>query len=165
MRKRDILTLQVRGLQSVTAHDVAAAHAYKVVLLKRAVKKAHEAIIEEVKDIQKEAGTEDYENDRKRIGEMRKRMDSLSLEEKKDFDRLSDAVSKFEKLYEEMAGSDCPMEGVRTVPYDVWHQLQVENRSKSIVVNGRMFANVDLLSDETESILEGVFWMPPEEEI
>lgn len=165
MRKKDILALQLHGLQSVTAHDIAPAHAYKVLALKRAVRKAHEGIIEEIKELLKSVDLEDYDKDRAQLRDMKKKIDELSSEEKERYDKLASSLERFEKLYDEMTAADCQLEGVKTIPYEVWHQLQVENRSKAVPFGGRVMQGVDILSGEVENILEGVFWTAPEEEI
>ena len=47
----------------------------------------------------------------------------------------------------------------KTMPYEVWHQLQVENSKK--VIDGK---EVDILSGYVEDLLEGVLWEAPKED-
>lgn len=57
------------------------------------------------------------------------------------------------ELLNEEATLDC-----KTMPYDEWHKLQVENADKEM--NGK---KVDLLPAYVEDALEGVLWVAPEE--
>lgn len=46
--------------------------------------------------------------------------------------------------------------GIKSLPFDVWRQLQDENKEK-----GK--DGIDLLGGAAELYLEGVFWIPPSE--
>ena len=59
MKNIDIINLANGGILAITANDLDAAHAYKVIKFKKAVKKAFESIVESEKEILKEAGIED----------------------------------------------------------------------------------------------------------
>ena len=56
MKKGDIFNLANNGVLNITANELDAAHAYKVVKFKRDVKNAFDAIIDTEKDFLKEVG-------------------------------------------------------------------------------------------------------------
>lgn len=131
----DIVTLQNQGLQLATAHDADPAHAYKLFKLRKAVDKAFAALAEQEKALSEECGIE--------------RGKKPSEEASKKFYELQKALMK----------DDTPLEGIKTVPYDVWIELQKENRAKEF--NGK---KLDVLSGAVELILEDVFWTAPTED-
>lgn len=135
MKNMDIVTLQNQGLQLATAHDADPAHAYKLFKLRKAVDKAYNNLAEQEEALRTECGIE--------------RGKKPSEEASKKFYELQKALMK----------DDSPLEGIKAVPYDVWIQLQKENRAKEF--NGK---KIDVLSGAVELILEDVFWTAPAEE-
>lgn len=135
MKNQDIVTLQHLGIQLATAHDADSAHAYKLFKLRKAVDKAFKSIAEQEDALRTECGIEDG---------------------KKPSEEVS---KKFIELHKALMKDDTPLEGIRTVPYQVWIELQKENRAKD--VNGK---KIDVLSGSVELILEDVFWTAPAEE-
>lgn len=146
MKNIDILNLQHFGVLAITANDLDAAHAYKVIGFKRAVKKAFDNIVEAEKEILKEVKIEDpqaFDKERdelKKSGSNPKRLAELD----KTFDRYNELRKK---LYEEDAKLDC-----KTMPYEQFHVLQHENK-------GMKPQTLNIF----EEVLEGVLWAAQEE--
>ena len=147
MKTIDILNLANAGILSITANDLDAAQAYKVLKFKKAVRKAFESIIESEKDILKEAGIENgqaFDKERKELRENGSNPERLT-ELDKQFSRFMELRNN---LYKEDAELDC-----KAMPYEQFHILQKENKD----VQGKPL-NV------FEDALEGVLWEEPESE-
>ena len=147
MKNIDILNLANTGVLTITANDLDAAQAYKVLKFKKAVRKAFEAIIESEKDILKEAGIEDgqaFDKERNELRENGSNPERLA-ELDKQFSRFMELRNN---LYKEDAELDC-----NVMPYEQFHILQKENKD----VQGKPL-NV------FEDVLEGVLWEEPNEE-
>lgn len=148
MKKLEILSLRNAGILAISANNLDAAHAYKVLKFKRAVKAALDGIMESERAILEEVGIKDAEafdkerEELRRSGENPERLEELD----KQMERL---VGLREVLYKE----DVTLEGVKTLPYDQWHTLQAENKSQP-----HRPLNV------FEDLLEGILWAAPEED-
>ena len=146
MKNIDILNLANTGVLAITANDLDAAQAYKVLKFKKAVRKAFEAIIESERDILKEAGIEDgqaFDKERNELRENGSNPERLA-ELDKQFSRFMELRNN---LYKEDAELDC-----KVMPYEKFHILQKENKD----VQGKPL-NV------FEDVLEGVLWEEPKE--
>lgn len=147
MKHIDILNLTNAGVLAITANDLDAAHAYKVLKFKKAVKKAFESIMESEREILKEAGIEDaaaFDKERKELiesGSNKERLDELDKQ-------LSRVIELRGNLYKEEVELDC-----KTIPFEQFHLLQRENKD---------LANKPL--NAFEDLLEGVLWEAPNEE-
>lgn len=147
MKTIDILNLANAGILSISANDLDAAHAYKVLKFKKAVKKAFESIMESEREILKEAGIEDavaFDKERKELiesGSNSKRREEMNKQ-------LSRVLELRSNLYKEDVELDC-----KTIPFEQFHALQCENKD---------LANKPL--NAFEEILEGVLWEAPNEE-
>lgn len=147
MKNIDILNLANTGVLAITANDLDAAQAYKVLKFKKAVRKAFEAIIESERDILKEAGIEDgqaFDKERNELRENGSNPERLA-ELDKQFSRFMELRNN---LYKEDVELDC-----KAMPYEQFHILQKENKE----VQGKPL-NV------FEDVLEGVLWEAPNEE-
>lgn len=147
MKNIDILNLANTGVLAITANDLDAAQAYKVLKFKKAVRKAFEAIIESERDILKEAGIEDgqaFDKERNELRENGSNPERLA-ELDKQFSRFMELRNN---LYKEDVELDC-----KVMPYEQFHILQKENKE----VQGKPL-NV------FEDVLEGVLWEAPNEE-
>lgn len=147
MKNIDILNLANTGVLAITANDLDAAQAYKVLKFKKAVRKAFEAIIESERDILKEAGIEDgqaFDKERNELRENGSNPERLA-ELDKQFSRFMDLRNN---LYKEDVELDC-----KVMPYEQFHILQKENKE----VQGKPL-NV------FEDVLEGVLWEEPKED-
>lgn len=147
MKNIDILNLANTGVLAITANDLDAAQAYKVLKFKKAVRKAFESIIESEKDILKEAGIEDgqaFDKERNELRENGSNPERLA-ELDKQFSRFMELRNN---LYKEDVELDC-----KVMPYEQFHVLQKENKD----VQGKPL-NV------FEDMLEGVLWEEPESE-
>lgn len=146
MKTIDIITLANAGILSITANDLDAAHAYKVLKFKKAVKKAFESIMESEREILKEAGIEDavaFDKERKELiesGSNHKRLEEMNKQ-------LSRVLELRSNLYKEDVELDC-----KTIPFEQFHALQQENKDLE-----RKPLNA------FEDLLEGVLWDAPEE--
>jgi len=146
MKHIDILNLANAGVLAITANNLDAAHAYKVLKFKKAVKKAFESIMESEREILKEAGIEDaaaFDKERKELiesGSNKERLDELDKQ-------LSRVIELRGNLYKEEVELDC-----KTIPFEQFHLLQRENRE----IPGKPL-------NTFEEVLEGVLWSAPEE--
>ena len=147
MKTIDILNLANAGVFSVSANTLDAAHAYKVVKFKSAVRKAAVAIDEQQKELTKEAGIEDPQAFDKERAEL--------VKSKANPERLEQLNVQFKRLLElreKFYNDDVELEGVKTIPYEQFHLVQQENKDlKSKPLNA------------FEDLLEGVLWAAPEE--
>lgn len=160
MKNYEVITLVNAGVLQTTAHDVAPAHAYKLYKLKKALEKALAAIQESEKGLVKDAGIEDAQAFDDRGRELAKMKPEELTEEQKAEKREREAkLSKMGELRRALYEDEAALEGLKTVPYDVWFALQKENRA--VKAGGQ---ETDVLTGAVESILEGVFWEAPKEE-
>ena len=146
MKTIDILNLANAGILSITANDLDAAHAYKVLKFKKAIKKAFESIMESEQEILKEAGIEDavaFDKERKELiesGSNPKRLEEMNKQ-------LSRVLELRGNLYKEDVELDC-----KAIPFEQFHALQCENK------------DLDHKPLNTfEDLLEGVLWEAPNE--
>lgn len=144
MKTIDIITLANAGILAITANDLDAAHAYKVLKFKKAVKKAFEGVMESEREILKEAGIEDaaaFDKERKEL--------TVSASDKKRLEELNKQLSRVlelrDNLYKEEVELDC-----KTIPFEQFHALQQENKDLE-----RKPLNA------FEDLLEGVLWEAP----
>ena len=146
MKNYDILNLANAGVLAITANDLDAAHAYKVLKFKKAVKAAFEAIADSEKEILKEAGIEDGQAFDKEHKEL--------IESKENPERLEEMDKQFERFMELRANlykEDVELD-TKTIPYEQFHVLQKENKELE-------HKPLNIFED----ILEGVLWSAPEE--
>ena len=161
MKKEQIIKLVTCGILNMTAHDLDTAHSYKAFKLKREVEKHYNEIQEEQKAILKSVGiTEQMENEVKGLYEKAKLSPKEPMTEKE-----KDLLLSYNKLQGEAkklvteANKEEVTLNIKTIPYNVWRELQKENRAKKI--NDYEF---DILGGEAEIILEGIFWTEPQDE-
>lgn len=147
MKNIDILNLANTGVFLISANTLDAAHAYKVIKFKGAVRKVAEAVDEEQKAIAKEAGIEDTATFDKERAELRKT--NSNPERLAELDKQ---LARFIELRENFYKEPVKLEGVKTIPYEQFFALQKENKD----LEGKpLEAYADLL--------EGVLWAAPEE--
>lgn len=147
MKNIDILNLANTGVFLISANTLDAAHAYKVIKFKGAVRKVAEAVDEEQKAIAKEAGIEDTATFDKERAELRKT--NSNPERLAELDKQ---LARFIELRENFYKEPVKLEGVKTIPYEQFFALQKENKD----LEGKpLEAYADLL--------EGVLWVAPEE--
>lgn len=147
MKNIDILNLANTGIFLISANTLDAAHAYKVIKFKGAVRKIAEAVYEEQKAIAKEAGIEDTAAFDKERAELRKT--NSNPERLAELDKQ---LSRFIELRENFYKEPVELEGVKTIPYEQFFALQKENKD---LEKKPLEAYADLL--------EGVLWAAPEE--
>ncbi len=134
MKNSDIILLTNAGIQLATAHDAEPEYKYALFILRKEIDTAAMSIIEKDKALMKECGIEDG----------------------KKYQTTSPEVQEHAKLYEKLMSDETPISGIKTVPYEVWCEMQKENRDKEL--KGR---KMDILSGKVEIILEGIFWEHP----
>ena len=141
MKNIDLLNLVNAGILGITANDLDASQAYKVLKFKRAVKRAFSDVAESERGLLSEVGIADP-------GAFDKeRQDCTDPERKAELDKTFDRFNELRKnLYEEEVKLDC-----KTLPFDAFHALQRENKAqKAAPLNA------------FEDVLEGVLWESPE---
>lgn len=157
MKKSDLYFLAAAGVAQISNHTIPVEHAYKVVRFRKAFAAALEHFAEDDKAITEDAGIKDPEAFDKRLAQLRA-MPSRTKAEQEEFEKKDATLARVkemrDQLYNETVVLDC-----RTMPYDVWHELQKENAEKE--VNGR---KLDILSGRVEDLLEDVLWTAPGEE-
>lgn len=158
MIKQDIITLVNCGILSMTAHDLGTKEAYKAFRLKKEVERVFKEIQDEQKAIREENGlTEEVVNNIQKI------MDKVNIKANATEDERQQLLAYNEQnrvvtgLLKEANQSEVKLD-IKTISYEDWRTLQVENRAKEI--NGRTF---DILGGEAEVVLEGIFWEEPKE--
>jgi len=147
MKNLEIIFMRNAGILDVTANTLDSAHAYKVIGFKKAVKAALNSLAEAERSILEEVGIKNPEAFDKEREELRKSgADAARLE---DLDKQMRRLAELRKeLYEENAN----LEGVKTLPFEQFHELQKENKD----LPGKPL-NI------FEENLENILWAAPEE--
>ena len=147
MKNINIINLLNNNILAITANDLDAAQAYKVLKFKRAVKKADDDITEAEKALIKEVGIEDPEAFDKERAELRKSGDNPER-----LAELDKQGSRFFELRGNLYNEDVKLD-VKAIPYEQFHILQKENEN----IKGRPL-------NSFEELLENVLWVAPEGE-
>lgn len=145
MKNSDIIAAVQGGFLQSTANTLPASEAYKHGKLRRALKKAYEALAEAQKEMIKDEGVEDYNALIKEYAEK----------------KSDEAKAKIERIGELLAKSgedDTPLEGVVPLSWENWHALRAENAAKGS--DGKQ----DLIPNAVEDALLGIGWKEPAEE-
>lgn len=145
MKNHDIIIITNAGILSITANDLEASAAYKVIKFKKAVKKALESIMASENEILKEVGIEDVAKFNKERSDLRD-----SGKDKKRLTELDKTYARFVELQKNLYGEEADLKGAEPLPFDKFHALQKENRE---------LATKPL--NAFEEILEGVLWAAP----
>lgn len=147
MKNHNIISLTNAGILSISANNLEAVFAYKVIKFKKAVKKALDAIMSAENDILKEVNIEDVVAFNKERADLRK-----SGADKKRLAELDKTYERFIKLQENLYNEEVVLEGVTPLSFEQFHELQKENKE---------LPNKPL--NVFEEILEGVLWEAPNE--
>lgn len=148
MKKGDIFNLANNGVLNITANELDAAHAYKVVKFKRAVKNAFDAIIDTEKDFLKEVGIKDAQAFDDEMEALKK-----SGENPEKLEKMEVQIKRLNEMRSNVLKEEVTLEEVKTMPYEQFHLLQKENAR----LPHRPLNNF-------EDVLEGVLWTAPESE-
>ena len=148
MKNADIVALMNGGIQNITSVTLPASQAYKVYKFKRAIEAAYNSIVDSQKGILKQVGIEDLQEFQKRYKELSDIKERTS-EEQAELDSLVKKDKDAGNLVQELYGDTTNLD-VKALPYEDWHNLQAENK------------DVKLLT-YLEPMLEGIFWLAPEE--
>ena len=146
MKNSDIIAAVQGGFLQSTANTLPASEAYKHGKLRRALKKAYEALAEAQKEMIKDEGVEDYNALLKEYAEK----------------KSDEAKAKIERIGELLAKSgedDTPLEGVVPLSWENWHALRAENAAKGS--DGKQ----DLIPNAVEDALLDIGWKEPAEEV
>jgi len=154
MKNQDIITLVGNGILAVTAHDIPAAHAYKVLRFKKAVREAFANIQAAEKEMFSEMGIDNTSAFNARLKELRETLG----DDTDELDEMENQVARVSELQAELRNEDVALDGVKPMPYDIWHDLQNENKAVSFA-DGKK----DLLTGWTEDVLENILWVAPED--
>lgn len=152
MKKSDIILLRQVGVEAITNHTLSPANAYKVVKFRKELVAALDALAKDEEALRKDAGIEDPQAFDKELQELRE-----SKSDPKRLEEMEGILKRFIELRAELLNEEVTLD-CKTMPYDEWHKLQVENSEKEM--NGK---KVDLLPAYVEDALEGVLWVAPEE--
>lgn len=145
MRNSDIIAAVQGGFLLSTANTLPASEAYKHGKLRRALKKAYEALVEAQKEMLKDEGVEDYN------ALLREYAEKKSDEAKAKIERIGELLAK-------SGEDDTPLEGVVPLGWENWHALRAENAAKGS--DGKQ----DLIPNAVEDALLGIGWKEPEPE-
>lgn len=143
MKNSDIIAAVQGGFLQSTANTLPASEAYKHGKLRRALKKAYEALAEAQKEMIKDEGVEDYNALLKEYAEKK------SDEAKVKIERIGELLAK-------SGEDDTPLEGVVPLSWENWHALRAENAAKGS--DGKQ----DLIPNAVEDALLGIGWKEPE---
>ena len=145
MKNSDIIAAVQGGFLQSTANTLPASEAYKHGKLRRALKKAYEALAEAQKEMIKDEGVEDYNALLKEYAEKK------SDEAKVKIERIGELLAK-------SGEDDTPLEGVVPLSWENWHALRAENAAKGS--DGKQ----DLIPNAVEDALLDIGWKEPAEE-
>ena len=148
MKNIDIINLAGSGIFSISANTLDAAHAYKVIKFKSAVRKAAQAIDESQKTLTTEAGIDDPQAFDKEYQDL--------LKSKSNPERLKELDGKFKRLVGlrgNLYNEEANLEGVKTIPYEQFFALQKENKD----IKEKPLENF-------ADLLEGILWTGEPEE-
>ena len=159
-----------KGIENITVHTISNDHSYKVVKFKQAFNKAMKAYNEAREAIVKEVGIEDEKKFNEDLGALKKNKERTP-EEEKNFEDLSAKEEKLNGMTSSLLNEEAKLEGVKTLPYDVWKALQDENHDdKKDMLTGQVAVISEIRPDgvkfspeDVETMLEGILWTMPEE--
>ena len=135
------------GILFITANELDSAHAYKVFKFKEAIKKAASAIDEANAALLKEVGIKDAKSFDEEYAKLH---DSGADPEK--FAQMDAKMARLRELRKQLFDEDLELEGVKTLPFEQFHELQKENKD----LPGKPL-------NTFEAQLEDVLWVAPEE--
>lgn len=147
MKNHNIVSIVNAGILTISANDLDAVLAYRVIKFKKAVKKALDSIMSAENDILKELGIEDvlaFNKERSNLLE--------SGSNKKRLAELDKKHERFVELQKNLYNEDAKLEDVAPLTFEQFHELQKENRELK-------FKPLNAF----EEILEGVLWEAPNE--
>lgn len=152
MKNFEIINIKKAGIDKVRALTIPSAHAYKVCKFKKAVNIVASSVAKEELLLMQEAGIDDAEKFNNELAEALKAGDAEKVNEMKA------KAAIYNRLQAELYNDEAELAGVKPMPYEVWHDLQCENRNITILPSD----GVDILT-HFEALLEGVLWEAPEE--
>lgn len=147
MKNHNIISIVNAGILTISANDLDAVLAYRVIKFKKAVKKALDSIMSAENDILKELGIEDVLAFNKERSNLLK-----SGSNKKRLAELDKKHERFVELQKNLYNEDAKLEDVAPLTFEQFHELQKENRELK-------FKPLNAF----EEILEGVLWEAPNE--
>lgn len=156
MKNQDIINLVSNGIMATTAHDIPARYAYQVLKFKKAVREAFTSIQAAEREMFTSEGVEDTKAFNDRLTELR---ESLS-DNSKELGEMETRLARLNALQAELRGEEATLKNFAPLPYDVWHDLQNENRAVEFCDEKK-----DILSGWVEDLLENILWIAPEGDI
>lgn len=144
-----IINLSNSGVCAATAHTLNSSDAYKLYVLQKFINKQLESIQASQKKLAEDCGVTEKSYDE--TGRLKK-----EVLETKEGKRFSDLMQELNK--DIVACGE-----IKHISYEAWHSLGKENREKKIPLNNGSVAQVDIFSGHVGSVLEGIFWVIPDE--
>lgn len=148
MKNYELLSLVNAGILDITANELDAAHAYKVLKFKRAVKSSFDKLAEEELSLLREAGIHDpaaFDKERKELSESGINPERLA--------ELDATMARFAALRDNLYKEEAQLDGVKAIPFSQFHLLQKENKE---------LRNKPL--NAFEILLEGILWSETDNE-
>ncbi len=149
MRNLDIIILANAGILRATSYELKPDEAYQFYRLKKQIKAAVDSIREAETELVRTVGIDDPRAFDERTKELSGK-EELTAEEQAEYEAHGAKLVKLDELRKALYEDETEIR-VKPVPFDSWFKLQKEN------------AKSNALGGEAESILEGVFWLAPEE--
>lgn len=158
MKNHQLISLVNAGILSATVHTLCTADSYKVFKLKKAIRTAFTGIQDMERDLLAECGITDPKAFDNRTAELRS-IAEPSEAEKSELEGMEAKSAQFFEQRTQLYNEEAELKDVRTIPYESWKQLQDENAAVA-QADGR---KTDIFSGLAEELLEGIFWIAPEE--
>ena len=159
-----------KGIENITVHSISNDHSYKVVKFKQAFNKAMKAYNEAREAIVKEVGIEDEKKFNEDYSALKK-IKERTKEQEKEYKEMVAKEEKLNGMTSSLLKEEAKLEGVKTLPYDVWKALQDENHDdKKDMLTGQVAViseigpeGVKFTAEDVETMLEDILWTMPEE--
>ena len=145
MNNGNLLYLINGGILNITANDLDASQAYKVLKIKKAIKKAFAELGEAEQALLAEVGIDNPSEFDKRFAELTKR--ERTQEESLELTEMNVKRSRLLDMRKPLYDEEVDLGDIKTMPYEAWHTLQAENKA-SKVLNGI-----------GEELLENILWI------
>ena len=140
MKNFDVIELCNAGILDITSNDLEAEDAYNVYKFKKQLRKKYIEILENDKDLIKQA---EIENPKKFDDDYKKALESKNQEE---ISKYEVKLRRLSELKNVMLSEIVTFDDLQKIPYKSWHILQKENADKKV------------LNGYNEELLENILW-------
>lgn len=152
MKILDIVIMWNSGIQNITCDTLPASSRYKTLKFKNIFNKVFDSVQALEKDLLEASGIQDIQSFDSELKDLRDKK-SRTEEEDEKYKEMSDKMDRYLKIRTEMLNDTVALDNIQTIPYEDWHLLRRENRSKD---------NKEILTNYIEDVLKGVFWEEPD---